>query len=165
MLPERCERSREAVSLHLDGMLSRFEYLLSERHIRRCAACSRFAAAVTHQTELLRRAPLEEHRSAAAALLHGRPQRRRRGAAAIAGAIAATAVAAFLALAPSAGQRSDPTAAAAAAGQGPLLMVFAAQPSPNAKFDVGRLRVVSPASADGPVHGYYGRPVLPPSPI
>lgn len=50
---------RSRVSLQLDGELSRFEALLVERHLGRCAVCAAFAGDVRTSTELLRAAPLE----------------------------------------------------------------------------------------------------------
>lgn len=50
---------RSRVSLQLDGELSRFETVLVERHLGRCAGCAAFADDVRDSTELLRSAPLE----------------------------------------------------------------------------------------------------------
>lgn len=55
-----CDRTRERVSLELDGELSRHEAALLERHLSRCSACALFAADVRLHTDLLRAAPLEQ---------------------------------------------------------------------------------------------------------
>ena len=60
MTSARCERSREAISLRLDGMLSAFESALLDRHLRGCAACRSFAVNADEQTRLLRNAVLEQ---------------------------------------------------------------------------------------------------------
>jgi hypothetical protein len=158
VLPERCERFRVSFSLHLDGMLSRFETVLLERHFRRCGPCRAFAAATEAQTQLLRAAPLAgPERSLADVLLQPKPVLRRRRVAALAGAVVVAATAAILALTPATGPRGESSSNASS----PLLAVFPASPSPNATFEVPRLRVVSPASADGAVRGYFGRPAAP----
>jgi hypothetical protein len=55
-----CARSREWVSLRLDGELSELERLLLRRHLARCGSCRAFAADVEGATELMRSAPAEE---------------------------------------------------------------------------------------------------------
>jgi anti-sigma factor RsiW len=59
MIPARCERSRQAISLRLDGQLSVFERRLLDRHLRGCPDCRRFADDVSAHTSLLRALPLE----------------------------------------------------------------------------------------------------------
>ena len=156
MLPERCERFRESLSLGLDGMLSTFEAALLARHLDRCADCRAFSAAVTVETELLRSASLE-YPSAPVVVQPAVGMRIRRRAAGVAGAAAVAAVAALMTLTPTGTQRN---ADANAGIKTPLLEVVPAKPSAEATFEVPRLRVVSPASADGPVRGYYGLPVV-----
>jgi predicted anti-sigma-YlaC factor YlaD len=157
VLPERCERFRNSVSLGVDGMLSPFEEALLDRHLKRCADCNAFAAGLTAQTQLLRAAPLEEPLRAIAIAPSARGQIRRR-ATGLGSALAVAATAAMITLTHGAGHRSA-TATLAASGT-PLLAVYAAQPGgPDMSLTVPRLRVVSPASADGPVHGDYGLPV------
>ena len=51
-----CDRTREAVSLGLDGELSQIERVLMERHFERCPSCAAFAAATTSLTGALRAA-------------------------------------------------------------------------------------------------------------
>ena len=155
MVPERCERFRESLSLGLDGMLSTFEAALLARHLDRCAECRAFSVAVTAETELLRTASLE-HPSEPVVVQPAVGMRIRRRAAGVAGAAAVAAVAALMTLTPTGTQRSADTAAKI---KTPLLEVVPAKPSAEATFEVPRLRVVSPASADGPVRGYYGLPV------
>ena len=58
--PARCERSRQAISLRLDGMLSAFESALLDRHLRGCPSCRSFAIDAEEQTRLLRSALLEQ---------------------------------------------------------------------------------------------------------
>jgi len=55
-----CHRTRERISLNLDGELSPHESVLLERHLRYCSDCALFADDVRHQTGLLRAAPLEQ---------------------------------------------------------------------------------------------------------
>ena len=136
-------------------MLSTFEAALLERHLRRCGDCRAFAADVTSQTQLLRAAVLEEPSRAVTVVPSRQPQFRRHTAGVAAAALVAT-MAALLTLTSTGGHR---TATSSGTGK-PLLAVFPAQPRVDATFDVARLRVVSPASADGPVHGDYGIPVL-----
>jgi predicted anti-sigma-YlaC factor YlaD len=96
MIPARCERSRQSISLRLDGQLSLFESALLERHLRNCPSCRAFAADVVDETRLLRAAPLElpEHRLELA--LPVRRQPIRAVAVTLAGAVAAAAAALVL---------------------------------------------------------------------
>jgi predicted anti-sigma-YlaC factor YlaD len=55
-----CHKTRERISLDLDGELSPHESVLLERHLSHCSDCVRFADDVRHQTGLLRTAPLEQ---------------------------------------------------------------------------------------------------------
>ena len=55
-----CHRTRERISLDLDGELSLHESALLERHLSYCSECALFADDVRHQTGLLRAAPLEQ---------------------------------------------------------------------------------------------------------
>jgi anti-sigma factor RsiW len=92
MIPARCERSRQSISLRLDGQLSLFESALLDRHLRGCAECRAFAADVVEQTQLLRAAPLELPERAVELELPVRPQQRVRAAAVtLAGVLAAAA--------------------------------------------------------------------------
>lgn len=165
VVSQRCERSRAAISLRTDGMLSRFETALLDRHLRRCEPCRTFAAVTAAQTELLRSAPLELPNGTAATLFldaAGARKRRRRHLLGAVGTVATAAAAAVLVLTPAGGERGVPTsqATAASATGTPLLAVFSEQPTATRSFDVPRLRVVSPSSADGAVHGYYGVPAI-----
>jgi anti-sigma factor RsiW len=153
VIPESCERFRGSISLGLDGMLSTFEARLLERHLDACASCQAFAADVTEQTLQLRAAPLEA--APQLAQVGQTASRRPRRTAALAAAGVAAAVAAALSLSPTGSQQH---ASASTGTKNPLLAVVASQPTPNANFQVPRLEVVSPASADGPVRGYYGVP-------
>lgn len=155
MVPERCERFRESISRDVDGLLSTFEAVLLDRHVARCASCSAFAARVRAQTALLRSAPLE--RPTRPVIVAAAPAARlRRRAAAVGSAVAVAAAAALVALTPTAGRHESATATQSTKA---LLEVVPAKPNVEATFEVPRLRVVSPASADGPVRGYYGLPV------
>jgi predicted anti-sigma-YlaC factor YlaD len=53
----RCAPVREWISLALDGELSRFEQLLLQAHLPRCAACRAFRDEVRATTEAIRAAP------------------------------------------------------------------------------------------------------------
>jgi len=54
-----CQRAREVVSLGLDAEISELETALLVAHLRRCAACSRFARDVSGFTRELRGASLD----------------------------------------------------------------------------------------------------------
>lgn len=155
MVPERCERFRESVSLGLDGLLSTFERTLLERHLRSCGACRAFEADLRAHTTRLRTAPLEAAPRIAAEFQT--PARRAHGrVTSFAGAVAVAVVAALFSFAP-AGDQRDASVAHATANTS-LLAVVPERPTANATFDVGRLRLVSASAADGPVRGYYGVP-------
>src|SRR5579885_1197309 len=136
-------------------MLSTFEAALLARHLDRCPDCRAFSVAVTAETELLRTAALE-HPSQPDVVEPAVRRRIRRRAAGVAGAVAVAATAALMTLTPTGTHREASTPGV----RTPLLEVVAAKPSAEATFEVPRLRVVSPASADGPVRGYYGLPVV-----
>lgn len=136
-------------------MLSRFERALLERHLRSCVGCRGFSAEVREQTARLRAAPLLPA-PALVDLVPASPRARRRRAAGFAGAVLAAAAAALVTLTPAV-QRHETTAVEPTPNTS-LLAVVAESPSVTVPFDVGRLRLVSPASADGPVRGYYGVP-------
>jgi predicted anti-sigma-YlaC factor YlaD len=55
-----CHKSRERISLDLDGELSPHESVLLERHLSYCSECALFAADVRRHTGLLRAASLEQ---------------------------------------------------------------------------------------------------------
>jgi anti-sigma factor RsiW len=104
-----CERSREWISLRLDGELSELAEKMLESHLARCAACRTFESDVEVTSRLVRTAPLErpDHQIAL-------PRGRRRalfrpvGAAAATAAAVALGFAAFLNL-PSSGTLAAPT--------------------------------------------------------
>jgi predicted anti-sigma-YlaC factor YlaD len=54
-----CDRTREAVSLSLDGNPSAFERHLVAAHLARCESCRKFERDARSTTALLRAAPLE----------------------------------------------------------------------------------------------------------
>jgi hypothetical protein len=56
--PERCDRAREWISLHVDGELSEFERIVLEAHVARCAECREFRLDVRRISRELRQAPL-----------------------------------------------------------------------------------------------------------
>jgi anti-sigma factor RsiW len=89
-----CDRTRERVSLELDGDLSPHESSLLERHLIGCPACAAFASEAARYTELLRAARLEQPPAFALP--------RRRGAlrlsVGVGAAVASTAAAALVAL-------------------------------------------------------------------
>jgi predicted anti-sigma-YlaC factor YlaD len=157
--PARCDRSRESISLRLDGVLSTFETALLDRHLRRCASCSAFAAAAEEQTQLLRAAALEEPSRRVVVPGRRRPAVRR----GLTGALTAGAAAALAAVAVLTPGGTSTRAAAphvtAARGVSANLTVVAAHPSPSSAVDVPRLEVEPASLADGPVHGVYHVPV------
>jgi predicted anti-sigma-YlaC factor YlaD len=55
-----CHKTRERISLDLDGELSPHESVLLERHLSQCSDCVRFADDVWYHAGLLRTAPLEQ---------------------------------------------------------------------------------------------------------
>ena len=54
-----CQRTREQVSLRLDGELSQLELRMVAAHLERCADCGAFEVSVREFTEELRTAPFE----------------------------------------------------------------------------------------------------------
>jgi predicted anti-sigma-YlaC factor YlaD len=153
VVPERCERFRESSSLDLDGMLSGFEQRLLDVHLRSCASCRVFADSVREQTAQLRAAPLEAP-PVLTNVAHRRARTLRNRTAGFAAAVAVAAVGALISLAPA----GDRQTAAAHTPNSELLAVVPEAPTPDAAFEIGRLHLVSAASADGPVRGYYGVP-------
>ena len=88
-----CERSREWISLRLDGELSELAEKMLESHLVRCAACRTFESDVEVTSRLVRTAPLEQPEQPIAL-----PRIRRRMLFRPAGALAATAAAVALGL-------------------------------------------------------------------
>jgi predicted anti-sigma-YlaC factor YlaD len=89
-----CHKTRERISLNLDGELSPHESVLLARHLSHCSDCVRFADDVRYQTGLLRTAPLEQPPPFAV------PQwaTARRFSARVGAAVASTAAAALVAV-------------------------------------------------------------------
>jgi anti-sigma factor RsiW len=54
-----CDRSREWISLELDGELSELERARLHRHLELCAGCARHASVVRTVTREIRAAPVE----------------------------------------------------------------------------------------------------------
>jgi Putative zinc-finger len=159
--PARCDRSREAISLRLDGVLSLFESALLERHLRKCADCRDFAAGAAAQTQLLRSAELEQPLRPVA-IPAGRRRPVRRVAAGALTAVASVAAAAAVTLAPGSPQsRTSASSSADATVEtgAPVLVVVAAKPSIGANETVPRLQMQPANVADGPVHGLFNTPV------
>jgi putative zinc finger protein len=158
--PARCDRSREAISLRLDGTLSTFEAVLLERHLRRCGECRLFAEDLKAQTSLLREAVLEEP-SRHVVLPAGRRPPLRRAAGGVLTATAAMAAAALFVVTP--GGRHAQTSATSATPHArtgaPVMMVVPAHPSPGMTETVPRLTMRPASFADGPVHGLFSTPV------
>ena len=93
-----CHRSREWISLRLDGELSELAAKMLEAHLGRCAECRAFEEGVAVATRLVRTTPLE-HLEQPVALPRGRRlalQTRRLGTAVAAAAAVAVGVVAFL---------------------------------------------------------------------
>jgi predicted anti-sigma-YlaC factor YlaD len=158
--PARCDRSREAISLRLDGTLSTFEAVLLERHLRRCADCSHFAGDVAAQTVLLRAAELEEPaRHVLLPVARKRPLRRAAGG--VLTVAAAVAAAAVFTVTPN-GHRAETSASSATSqaetGQR-VLVTVAAHPAPGMNETVPRLTMQPASVVDGPVHGLFSTPV------
>jgi len=103
-----CERSREWISLRLDGELSELAEKMLESHLVRCAACRTFESDVEVMSRLVRTAPLE-HPEQPIALPRGRRRAYARPVGAVAASVAAVALgfAAFLNL-PSSGPLAAP---------------------------------------------------------
>ena len=159
MRPARCDRSREAISLRLDGVLSLFESALLDRHLRRCADCRDFAAGAAALTQLLRSAELEQPRRPVA-IPTGRRRPVRRIAAGAVTAAASVAAAAAVTLAPGSPQSQISASGTPIAETGaPVLVVVAAKPSVGADETVPRLQMQPANVADGPVHGLFNTPV------
>ena len=160
MRPARCDRSREAISLRLDGVLSLFETALLDRHLRRCADCCAFAAGAAAQTQLLRSAELEQPLRPIA-LPAGRRRPVRRVAAGALTAAASIAAAAAVTLSPggNAGQGSAVSATPQIETAAPVLVVVAANPTLGVGETVPRLTMQPASVADGPVHGLFNTPV------
>jgi predicted anti-sigma-YlaC factor YlaD len=158
--PARCDRSREAISLRLDGSVSTFEAVLLERHLRRCPDCRGFAGAVAAQTSMLRAAQLEQPERHVVVTA---PRRRvvRRAAGGILTAAAAMAAAAVFMVTP--GGRQVETSATSGNAEvrtgAPVLITVGAHPSPGMKEMVPRLTMQPASVADGPVHGLFSTPV------
>ena len=86
-----CERSREWISLRLDGELSELAEKMLESHLARCAGCREFESSAAAATGLVRTAPLELPEQPIAA-----PRGRRLALVRPVGAVAATAAAVAL---------------------------------------------------------------------
>ena len=54
-----CERSREWISLRIDGELSELAEKMLESHVARCAGCAAFESDLAATTRLVRTTPLE----------------------------------------------------------------------------------------------------------
>jgi predicted anti-sigma-YlaC factor YlaD len=158
--PARCDRSREAISLRLDGVLSLFESALLDRHLRRCVDCSAFAAGAAAQTQLLRTAELEQPLRPVA-IPTGRRRPMRRVATGALTAAASVAAAAAMTLSPGGhqGQRSSVATPSTVETGAPVLVVVAANPTLGVRETVPRLTMQPASVADGPVHGYFNTPV------
>jgi hypothetical protein len=112
------------------------------------------------QTQLLRDAVLERPLHAIA--VPTRPRRAvRRSAAGALGASLAAAAAALLVLTPATQQGSNPLQGTArqSATVDPALVVFAANPTPESKIEVPRLKVEPATVLDGPARGRFSLPV------
>jgi anti-sigma factor RsiW len=93
-----CHRSREWISLRLDGELSELAAKMLEAHLAHCAECRAFEDGAVAATQLVRTAPLELLEQPVS-LPRGRSlafQTRRLGAAVAAAAAVAIGVVAFL---------------------------------------------------------------------
>ena len=89
-----CERSREWISLRIDGELSELAEKMLESHLARCAGCAAFESDLAATTRLVRTTPLERLEQPIEL-----PRGRRLAFLRPAGAVAATAAAVALGLA------------------------------------------------------------------
>ena len=104
-----CERSREWISLRLDGELSELAEKMLESHLARCSGCRAFENSAAAATAFVRTAPLELPEQPVAL-----PRGRRLAFVRPVGAVAATAAAVALGLAafvnlPSSGTLAAPS--------------------------------------------------------
>jgi predicted anti-sigma-YlaC factor YlaD len=104
-----CERSREWISLRLDGELSELAEKMLESHLARCVECRAFESSAAAATAFVRTAPLELPEQPVAL-----PRGRRLAFVRPVGAVAATAAAVALGLAafvnlPSSGTLAAPS--------------------------------------------------------
>jgi predicted anti-sigma-YlaC factor YlaD len=93
---DACDRARELASRDLDGDLSEFDSGALRAHLRECAGCADFAAAMARTTERVRASARLEPGPARPAVVAA-PARRRRGGRrllAVTAVVAATAAAA-----------------------------------------------------------------------
>jgi predicted anti-sigma-YlaC factor YlaD len=136
-------------------MLSTFEAALLDRHLDRCESCRGFDAGLAEQTRILRGRLLEPP---AHPVVIPAPARRRvaRAAVGAAGSLVAAAAAAAVLVLPGSGDENGRHSARATGS--PVLVAFAATPTPSAKVDVPRLKLQPASIADGPVHGEYNTP-------
>jgi predicted anti-sigma-YlaC factor YlaD len=137
-------------------MLSSFETVLLDRHLRGCESCRAFAASAELQTRLLRSATLE--RPSTSVALPRQAARARRGLAGMLTAAALAGAAALVVVSPVTLDRSSATQRTAARAPATVVALVSAVPTPAAGVDVPRLRV-QPALTDGPVHGLFSLPV------
>jgi len=139
-------------------MLSVFESALLDRHLRRCSECRSFADAATAHTELLRSAvPEEPARRVVLPSRHTAAHRRSAVGAALVAVVAAAA--AIVTLVPGAHRSSRAETVGARASSSPALVVFPANPTPDTKVEVPRLKVQPASIADGPTRGaFFNRP-------
>jgi predicted anti-sigma-YlaC factor YlaD len=157
--PARCDRSREAISLRLDGALSLFETALLDRHLRRCADCRDFAAAAAGLTQLLRTAELEQPLQPVV-VPAGRRRHMRRVATGALTAAASVAAAAAVTLSPAGHSTKSSVSASPQVETGaPVMVVVAANPSLGVHETVPRITMKPASVADGPVHGLFSTPV------
>jgi anti-sigma factor RsiW len=154
VIPARCERSRQSISLRLDGQLSMFEGALLDRHLRGCSSCRAFAQGLTAQTSLLRGALLEQLESPVD-VPEGRRRPVRAAAVTVLGAFAAAAAAITLVGGhnPAPGSR---TSQSLSAGPRRVLVDVAAQPGADGL--VPRTTHASEVDPDA-VRGVFSLPV------
>jgi predicted anti-sigma-YlaC factor YlaD len=141
-------------------MLSTFESALLERHLRDCPSCRSFAVVADRQTTMLRASTLEVPLRRVMAPAASIPRTRRRRAAAMTLSACAASFAAAIALLASGGhQTTEALQAVAPASTAPVLVAYAARPSPaSPSIEVPRLSVRPASYADGPVRGIFSQP-------
>ena len=142
-------------------MLSSFEGMLLDRHLRSCGSCRAFAAAAVELTDLLREASLEQPGRRFVSPVSTQPNyRRRRSVGAVVG-LAAAAVAAVVVYVPGWQHSTSEAGRRANAAAGPMIVVVARSPNPaNKNIEVPRLKVKPVSTVDHPVHGQFDQPVV-----
>jgi len=147
----RCQRSRQWISLRLDGSLNELEAVVLAHHLRKCGACARFSENVGASTRLLRAADVLAPRqpiALPAGVARARPPHRRARQAFAFASAGLAAVAAAVALVD--------THVVSSGGEPPS--VEASSVMPNDSLGVQRLSLRRPISHTNFIRGDVGIP-------